>query len=376
MTSTDHEKLMDLALRLAKRGQGKVEPNPLVGAVVVSRGQVIGQGYHQRFGGPHAEINALDDCKESVAGASMYVTLEPCCHQGKTPACTKALIQAGLAEVIVATKDPSAKVCGKGIEQLIHAGVKVTVGPSGPKARRLNAGFFKLHRRGRPFVLLKWAQSLDGKIATHPGQDRWISNEKSRRFVHQLRRNCQAILVGIGTVLADDPLLTARPGLRGRASLRIVVDSKLRLPVESQLVRTANQSPLLIATTKQALNNHKSSAKILKDAGAELCAVNSGPGLVDVPRLLDILGDRQVSNLLVEGGSEILGEFISQGLADEVCTFVCPKLIGPGPVTEPLAKTKPIGPNDALSLENVSIRRFDNDVLIRGDLPGIDYLYE
>ncbi len=376
MSVSDHEKFMALALRLAVKGRGKVEPNPMVGAVVVREGRIIGQGYHRHFGGPHAEINALKSCSESPAGARMYVTLEPCCHQGKTGPCTDAIIRAGLAEVVVATKDPSEKVSGQGLEQLRQAGLKVTLGIGGLAGRRLNGAFFKLQRKGRPFVLLKWAQSLDGKIATANGQSRWISNEKSRRFVHRLRRQSQAILVGIGTALADDPLLTARPALGKRGLLRIVVDSQLRLPVDSQLVRTASKSPLLIATTERALQSNKDSAGALENAGVELCAVNPGPGPVDLGKLLDILGKREILNLMVEGGSEILTQFLKHGLADEICAFVCPLLIGSAQAPGPLAGVELEDISQALKLQNVSTRRFANDLLIRADLPGIDYLYE
>ena len=337
MTAPDHEKFMQLALRLASKGRGKVEPNPMVGAILVGDGRIIAEGYHHHFGAPHAEIDALENCPQSPGGATMYVSLEPCCHQGKTPACSEALIRAGLAEVVVATKDPSEKVCGRGLEQLRRAGIKVTLGPAGPAARRLNVAFFKLHRKGRPFVLLKWAQSLDGKLAAPSGQSRWISNEKSRRFAHRLRRQSQAILIGIGTALADDPLLSSRPAIRDRLPLRIVVDSQLRLPVDSQLARTAGKAPLLIATTDQALQTNRDTAAALKDAGAELCAVNPGPGPIDLAKLLDILGKREILNLMVEGGSEILSEFISQRLADEVCAFICPKLIGGTQMPGPLA---------------------------------------
>ena len=376
MSIADHEKFMQLALRLAAKGRGKVEPNPMVGALLIRDGQVISQGYHERFGAAHAEINALDNCPQSPAGTTMYVTLEPCCRQGKTGPCSDALIRAGLAEVVVATKDPSEKVCGRGLEQLRRAGIKVTLGPAGPAARRLNAAFFKLHRKGRPFVLLKWAQSLDGKIARPSGESRWISNEKSRRFAHRLRRDSQAVLIGIGTALADDPLLTPRPALGQRLPLRIVVDSRLRLPVDSQLARTAGKAPLLIATTDHALQTNRDTAAALKDAGAELWAVNPGPGPIDLAKLLDILGQREILNLMVEGGSQILTEFLTHNLADEICVFICPLLIGSKEAPGPFGGVGPDDIGQALKLQNISTRRFADDLLIRGDLPGLDYLYE
>ena len=375
-STADQQKFMRLALSLAQRGRGKVEPNPMVGAVIVRRGRIIGQGYHRRFGVPHAEVDALANCRGRPADASMYVTLEPCCHHAKTPPCTGALISARLAEVVVATKDPSAKVNGKGIGRLRRAGIKVAVGTAGAQARRLNAAFFKLQRQGRPLVTLKWAQSLDGKIASTSGQSRWISNDQSRRMVHRLRRNSQAILVGIGTALADDPLLTARPSSPGQTLLRIVVDSRMRLPLKSQLVRTVEQAPLLIATTALALKRRPRVAERLIKAGVELLAVNRGPGRVDLGKLLDQLGRREISNLLVEGGSAILGQFIACRLADRVVAFICPKIIGgknaPGPIGG-------LGASDlaqALRLNNLKTRRIADDVLIQADLPiPNDYLY-
>ena len=376
MTTRDDDKFMQVAIHLAERGRGKVEPNPMVGAVLVREGRIIGKGYHRSFGGPHAEINALEDCPKSPGGATMYVSLEPCCHQGKTPACTEALIAAGLTQVVMATKDPSAKVAGQGLEQLRQAGIRVMIGPAGSQARRLNAAFFKLHRRAKPFVLLKWAQSLDGKIATRTGESRWISNEKSRQFAHRLRRQSQAILVGIGTAVADDPLLTPRPAIRDRLPLRIVVDSQLRLPINSQLVRTAKECPLLIATTQQAVVKHKAVAAGLSERGVELCPVSPGPGPVDLDKLLDILADRHISNLMVEGGSQIITQFIEQGLADEICVFVSPRIIGGKEGIGSVAGSGPANLADALQLESVTTRRFREDLLIRADLPYLDYLYE
>ncbi|NIA06972.1 MAG: bifunctional diaminohydroxyphosphoribosylaminopyrimidine deaminase/5-amino-6-(5-phosphoribosylamino)uracil reductase RibD [Actinobacteria bacterium] len=377
MTSTDDEKFMQLALHLAQRGRGRVEPNPIVGAVLVRDGCIIGKGYHRRFGGPHAEINALNDCQEPASGATMYVSLEPCCHQGKTPPCTQALITAGLARVVVATKDPSTKVDGQGLLQLRQAQIEVTVGPCAEQAWRLNAPFFKLHRKGRPFVLLKWAQSLDGKIAGSAGESRWISNEESRRFTHQLRRQSQAILVGIGTALADDPLLTPRPAIRSRLPLRIVLDSRLRLPIDSQLVRTAQEAPLLIATTQSAIKKHQDVAKMLTESGVEVYPVCPGPGPIDLNCLLALLGQRRISTLMVEGGSGVLTQFIEQRLADEVHVFICPQVIGGTGAVSPIGGRRYDEVADTLKLANVTTRRFGDDVLVRGDLPGLlDYLYQ
>ena len=364
---------MQWALELAQGALGTVSPNPAVGAVVVRDREVMGEGCTQPPGNPHAEAVALSQAGEKARGATLYITLEPCCHEGKTGPCTEAIIRARLAEVVVACEDPSAKVAGKGLARLREAGIKVSVGVCGAEARRLNAGFLKLHRRGRPWVMLKWAQSPDGKISGGAKDSRWISGQKSRRFVHKLRRESQAILVGINTALADDPLLTARPGIRGRQALRIVVDSRLRLGVDSQLVQTIRKAPLMIATTEESLKSKREAAGRLEEAGAEVCAVSSS-GRVGLGELLDELGRRKILNLMVEGGAEILRGFIERGLADEVYVFVSPQTIGGEGAAGPVGGGDPGEVAVALRMEKIKIRRFGEDVLVREDLPGIDYL--
>jgi diaminohydroxyphosphoribosylaminopyrimidine deaminase/5-amino-6-(5-phosphoribosylamino)uracil reductase len=247
---------MQAALRLAQRGIGSVEPNPAVGCVIVKSGQVIGKGWHKRFGGAHAEINALEDCgtqSASPEGATMYVTLEPCCHSAKTPPCTDAIIDAGLAKVVVATVDPSEHANGKGVEQLRNVGIEVQTGVCEAQARLLNAAFIKFAATGKCWVTVKWAQSIDGKMtwADQSRERRWVSGKKSREDVHKLRRRVQAILVGINTVLADDPLLTARPS-KGRKPTRIVLDSRLRIPLDCRLLATAKKVPLMIVSSRTA----------------------------------------------------------------------------------------------------------------------------
>ncbi|MFB0524826.1 MAG: bifunctional diaminohydroxyphosphoribosylaminopyrimidine deaminase/5-amino-6-(5-phosphoribosylamino)uracil reductase RibD, partial [Phycisphaerae bacterium] len=251
---------MQIALRLAARGIGSVEPNPAVGAVIVKDSQIIGKGWHQKFGGPHAEINALQDCKKidvSPQGATMYVTLEPCCHYAKTPPCTDAIIAAGLAKVVVATIDPSEHANGKGIQQLRNAGIEVQAGLCEAQARLLNAPFIKFAATGKCWVILKWAQTIDCKLAyaDRTEQQRWISNEQSRKDAHKLRRRAGGILVGINTVIADDPLLTPRPG-RGKQPTRIVLDSSLRIPLNCQLLATAKKAPVLILTSEKAVQSN------------------------------------------------------------------------------------------------------------------------
>jgi diaminohydroxyphosphoribosylaminopyrimidine deaminase/5-amino-6-(5-phosphoribosylamino)uracil reductase len=324
---------MQRALELAERGRGFVEPNPLVGTVIVRDGKVGGEGWHERFGQAHAEINALAAAGVSARGATMFVTLEPCCHQGKTPPCTEAIINSGIARVVAAIEDPFPQVAGKGTAQLRAAGIAVDLGVCALEAARQNAPYLKLLATGRPYVHAKWAMSLDGKIATRSGDSKWISNETSRARAHALRGRMDAIIVGIGTALADDPLLTARPA-GPRVATRIVLDSQARLPAASQLARTARQvSTIVVVNGRQ-----ERADKPLADAGCEILPmpVNSA-GWPDVLALLDELGRRRFTNLLVEGGAGLLGSFFDAGAVDEIHAFIAPKLIGGADAKSPVA---------------------------------------
>lgn len=331
--TSDDERYLRRALALAMRGQGHVEPNPMVGCVITRGGRVIGEGYHHRFGGPHAEIEALRACAGSPRGATVYVTLEPCCHYGKTPPCTDALLAAGVARVVAPLKDPNLPVAGGGFARLRKAGVRVEVGMCADEAAELNAPFFKLVRARRPWVILKWAQSLDGKIATRTGDAKWISDEVCRRHAHRTRGRLDAILVGLGTVLADDPLLTCRVGRPRRIATRVVLDSSLRTPLGSQLVRTARRTPTLIFHGRQASARR---ARALVRADCELQPVALTRAGLSLPAILDALGARQMTNILVEGGGRLLGQFFDQRLADELHVYIAPLLIGgrnaPGPL--------------------------------------------
>ena len=322
-------KYMPLALELASRGLGNVEPNPTVGAVIVKAGKVIGKGWHKKFGGPHAEINALADCKKQGAnpkGATMFVTLEPCCHFGKTGPCTDALIAAKLKKVVVATIDPSKHANGKGIRQLRKAGIKVVVGECEAEARVLNAPFLKFASTGKTWVTLKWAQSIDGKLAWAKADDkhRWISCEESRKDAHKLRRQVGAILVGINTVLKDDPLLTPRPA-RGKKPLRVVLDNHLRIPLDCKLLKTASDVPLLIVTRAVSLRTKAKKAKQIVGRGAELLACPASRS--NLKFLIAQLSKRGIQRLLVEGGPTVIGSFLKAKLADEVVIYVAPKIL-------------------------------------------------
>ena len=317
----DAETWMRRAIEMAERGRGHVEPNPLVGAVIVRAGQIVGEGWHQKFGAAHAEINALEQAGDAARGADLYVTLEPCCHHGKTPPCTDAVIKAGIARVFAALTDPFPQVAGKGADRLRAAGILVEFGLCAPLAHRQNAPYMKLLGTGRPYIHAKWAMSLDGKIATRTGDSKWISNEASRRRVHELRGRMDGILVGIGTALADDPLLTARPP-GPRTACRVILDSKAKLPTTAQLVRTAAQVPTLIVTCA-------AQASALQAAGCEILALpGDANGRPDLMTLLDELGRRRWTNLLVEGGAAVLGSFFALDAIDEIHAFIAPKVIG------------------------------------------------
>jgi diaminohydroxyphosphoribosylaminopyrimidine deaminase / 5-amino-6-(5-phosphoribosylamino)uracil reductase len=374
---TSDKKYMNIALQLARRGLGCVEPNPAVGAVIVKSGKIIGRGWHKKFGGPHAEINALADCKKhrrSPIGATMFVTLEPCCHYGKTGPCANALISAKLEKVVVATIDPSRHANGKGIRRLRKAGIKVDIGLCETEARVLNAPFLKFASTGKTWVTLKWAQSIDGKLAwsktshgslpkgtPHGGATsdgrRWISCEQSRKDAHNLRRQVGAILVGINTVLKDDPFLTPRPA-NGKKPLRIVLDNYLRIPLNCKLLKTASDVPLLIVTQAASLRTKAQKAKQIVGRGAEILACLASRS--NLQFLLTHLGKRGVQRLLVEGGPAVIGSFLKAKLADEIVTYVAPKILDARGAADISRAT-----ND-LQLSHANIKHIRDDIRITG----------
>ena len=326
---------MTRALELAARGEGHVEPNPMVGCVIVRDGVCIGEGWHQRFGGPHAEVEALRSVEGSTAGATMYVTLEPCCHTGKTPPCTEAIIAAGIERVVVAQVDPFPSVVGQGIQKLRDHGMHVEVGLLESAAQQLNAPFRKLVLQHTPWVIAKWAMTLDGKLASRTGHSQWISNAASRQRVHDLRRRVDAIMVGRGTTQADDPLLTARPPGH-RQVTRIVLDSTARLSPDSRLVKSCREQPVLVAISPAAASQRRIR---LEEMGCELFLT---PGRTPAERLVGLLaelGKRRMTNVLVEGGGELLGGLWDLDLIDEVHVFVAPKLVGGREAISPLLGT-------------------------------------
>jgi len=315
------------ALKLARKGLGSVEPNPAVGCVIVKNGKIIGKGYHKKFGNPHAEIEALKDCVKkgnNPAGSTVYVTLEPCCHFGKTGPCTDALIAAKVKKVIAATSDPSPHAAGKGFKLLKKSGIEVAHGLLAKEAKEINLPFFKYASTGRPWIILKWAQSIDAKLAC--SNNRWITSEQSRADVHALRRRTQAILVGINTVLADDPLLTPRPPANDRRPLRIILDPHLQTPLTSNIVKTASSCPVLIFTSAKALKTPKA-VKIQKmNVICSPLPLNNSK--FDLAALLNDLSKRNgISQLLVEGGPTVLASFLAAGLVDEFRIYIAPKIL-------------------------------------------------
>lgn len=360
--------VMQHALDLARQGVGLVEPNPPVGAVIVDDDlRPLAEGWHQQFGGPHAEIHALQAAGESARNQTLYVTLEPCNHTGKTPPCTEAIIDAGLRRVVVATPDPARHTAGAGLQRLREAGIDVDVGLCEYDAQRLIAPFTKLHTTGRPFVHAKWAMSVDGRIATRLGDSKWISGDESRRIVHELRGRMDAVLVGIGTALADNPLLTTRPpGVR--TATRVIVDSRARLPVDSQLVRTCQEAPLLVVAGPHAAAERLDG---LRQAGVEvLVLAEEEAGRPSLSTVMNELGSRQMTNVLVEGGASVLGSLFDHRLVDMVHVFVGPYVIGGEHAWPAVAGLGCEALADALRLVDAEMQQIGQDAYICGRLGG------
>jgi diaminohydroxyphosphoribosylaminopyrimidine deaminase/5-amino-6-(5-phosphoribosylamino)uracil reductase len=352
----EDERFMARALELAALGEGRVEPNPMVGCVLVRDGNVVGEGWHEEFGGPHAEIVALRQATKEAIGATAYVTLEPCCHHGKTAPCTKALSHARVARVVAAMEDPFPPVDGGGIQELAAAGIECSIGTLAEQARQLNAPYLKRITTGRPWVIAKWAMTLDGKLAAARGGGRWISNAASREIVQQIRGRVDAIIVGSGTAREDDPLLTARPADAAdvrRTAVRVVVDSAASLSLDSQLVATARETPVLIAVTADA---PVEKCRQLAAAGIDLfpCAGTNHAERFD--SLLDELGRRKMTSVLVEGGGRLLGTIIESGAVDEVHVFIAPTIGGHGNIDATVTTT---------ALSDVAFRDVDGDMYLR-----------
>ena len=370
------EQYMRRAIELAKRGMGYTSPNPMVGAVIVKDGRIIGEGWHERYGELHAERNALKHCKESPQGADMYVTLEPCCHHGKQPPCVEAVIDAGIKRVYVGSDDPNPLVAGGGIKILKEHGIEVITNVLKEECDRLNEVFFYFIQTGRPYVAMKYAMTMDGKIATHSGLSKWITGEKAREHVQNLRRRYKAIMAGIGTVLADDPLLTCR--IEGGVNpIRIICDTHLKLPLESQIVKTAKEVPTIVAVSERYREPAQSKAlpetekvsieeKIGKYEENGIVAEKNGH--IDLNDLMQKLGERSIDSILLEGGGILNWSALESGIVNKVYAYIAPKLFGGANAKTPIEGMGTDSPAHAVMLGNSKVTKLGDDFLIESDV--------
>ena len=354
---------MRLALELAERGRGWTNPNPMVGAVIVKDGRVIGEGYHHRCGGLHAEREAFAACTESPAGATLYVTLEPCCHHGRQPPCTEAILEAGISRVVVGSGDPNPLVAGKGLSFLRAHGVEVETGVLQKECDALNHVFFHYIRTKRPYVVMKYAMTLDGKIATRTGASQWITGEAARQRVHQDRHRYAAIMAGVGTVLADDPLLTCRME-GGRNPVRVICDTHLRTPLNSQIVRTAREVPTILAVGEAA----PAQATPYRDAGCQVWTLPERDGHVDLSVLMERLGATEIDSVLLEGGGTLNWAALESGIVQRVQAYIAPKLFGGKDAKSPVAGLGVELPAQAVKLKNTTVTQIGEDFLLEGEV--------
>ncbi len=357
-------KYMERAIELAKKGKGSVDPNPLVGAVIVKDGKIIGEGYHHKYGDLHAERDAFQSLKESAEGAELYVTMEPCCHQGKQPPCTEALVENKIKRVFVGSDDPNPLVSGKGIWYLREHGVEVFSHAMKEECDELNRVFFHYITTKRPYVVLKYAMTMDGKICTRSGKSRFITNELSRNMVQEMRKELPAIMVGIGTVLYDDPQLTCR--IEGaRNPIRIIADSNLMIPIKSKVVQTAKQIKTFVATTEKMKEQKKDKIKRLEDLGVFILLIPEKDGHVDLSVLMEKLGMMKVNGILLEGGGTLNWGMLKEGLVQEVRTFTAPKIFGGEKAKTPV-DGEGISEVDNCALgELIELKALDKDIYAR-----------
>ncbi len=360
------EKFMKRAIELAKLGKGFTNPNPVVGAVLVKDNKIISEGYHTAYGKAHAEVMAIGDRKE-LKQCTLYVTLEPCCHYGKTPPCTELIIESGLKHVVIATLDPNPLVSGKGVEQLEEAGISVVVGCLEKESTQMNEIFNHYIKHRTPFVILKYAMTLDGKIATLSGDSKWVTNELSRKHVHQTRQQVMGIMVGINTVLADDPKLTTRLDSNGTNPRAIILDSKGKIPLNSQVLK----QPCIIATTDQMCVEKK---LILEQMGSIVIELNGENSKVNLKLLMTRLGEMSIDSVLVEGGNQVHSALLSQKLCHKIQTYISPKLIGCG--LSPMNGINHNFMSEALELKNIKLMTFGSDILVEGYLEEVQCLQD
>lgn len=361
--------LMRLALRLARRAEGRTSPNPMVGAVIEKNGVIIATGYHKRAGGPHAEAEALARAGAAARGATLYVTFEPCAHHSKTPPCADAVIAAGIRRVVAGMRDPNPIVSGRGFRKLRRAGVEVISGVLEDEVRSLNRFFCCYHEKRRPFIIAKWAMSADGRTATDAGDSKWISSEASRAHVHHLRASVDAVAVGIGTVLADDPILTARPpaGRRpARQPWRIVFDSRGRIPLDARILGD-DPERFILATTK-AIKPLAEKALLKRGCQVWKLPKVAGGRRINLRAAVERMHQARILSVLLEGGRELAGGFITEQLADQAFVFMAPKIIGGEALRSPLAGPGAATMKNALQLHNVRIRQFGGDICMEGEI--------
>jgi diaminohydroxyphosphoribosylaminopyrimidine deaminase/5-amino-6-(5-phosphoribosylamino)uracil reductase len=361
----DHD-YMKLALDLAEKGRGWTSPNPMVGAVVVKDGRVVGRGYHQRAGGPHAEVNAIDEAGDRARGATLYVTLEPCNHVGRTPPCTRKIIEAGIRRVVVAMTDPNPGVKGGGNGYLQDQGVEVATGICEMEALTLNEGFITWVTTGRPFVIAKCAATLDGRIATRTGDSRWVTGPAARQFVHRIRHAVDGIMVGVETVKKDDPSLTTRlDGETGSDPTRIILDTHLSIPLSAKMLNQASDAPTWVVCGPHAPADRRAA---LEGSGARVVVGAMETGRVDLQALMDQVGAMGITSLLIEGGGTVLGSAFAAEIVDKICFFYAPKILG-GDDGVPICRgTGPESMQQSIPIHDLSVFRFDTDVMIQGYL--------
>jgi len=363
LMSKDYD-YMQMTFELAKKGIGKVNPNPLVGAVIVKNGKVIGEGYHEFYGGPHAEVNAFRSAKESVEGATMYVTLEPCSHYGKTPPCAEAIVKNKIGKVVIGMLDPNPLVAGRGVKIIEENGIEVDFGYLCDELTEMNRVFLKYIQTKSPYVVMKTAMTLDGKIASRTGDSRWVSNEKSRARVHQLRNELSGIMVGVDTVIADDPMLTTRlESGEGRNPIRIVVDSNLRIPLDSKILNSSKEAKTIVATTENAKSDK---IKAIEDLGNKVLVIDSLKNRVDLSKLMEKLGVEGVDGILLEGGATLNFSALEAGIVDEVISFIAPKIIGGAEAKSPVSGKGIELMKNAIELNDIKIDLFDQDLMLTG----------
>lgn len=354
---------MKIALSLAAKGMGNVSPNPMVGSVIVKDGRIIGQGYHEKYGGLHAERNALKNCSESPEGAVMYVTLEPCCHYGKQPPCVEAVLESGVSEVVIGSPDPNPLVAGKGIQILRDNGISVTENILLEECKKLNEVFFHFIRTNKPYVVMKYAMTMDGKIATHTGESKWITGETAREHVHLQRHKYSAIMVGVETVIKDDPMLTCRiPD--GKNPVRIICDTNLRTPISSRIIQTAKEVPTIIATGCK----NKEKSEIYTKKGCHIIVLAEKDGYVDLNALMARLGKDGIDSILLEGGATLNWSALQSGIVQKVQAYIAPKLIGGTGAKTPIGGLGFDRMNETVHLKNSTILQLGDDFLIESEV--------